>query len=162
MLGGDDTRFERLSPCQRQCLRLVYDRKKSGQIATALGLSVGTIHGYCNDAVRTLGARDRIDAAEQFVAWEKSNESDPLEVQLHNAGVAPAEPVAPIEAIGTAEPGWRRLLPMRLEGSYDNDLGVLARLLWIPLIAVVLAIGFAAIADTVRVASDLVAGARRG
>jgi hypothetical protein len=59
-------------------------------------------------------------------------------------------------------PTWRKLLPIRTEGSTSNDLGIVARLLWIPLLALLFAIGFGMLATAVRVVSDLVAGRGAG
>lgn len=155
MQFSTDARFHRLSPRQRECLRLVYERKRTKEIAILLGLSVGTVGTYCTEAIRILEARDRVDAAEQLHAFEEG--CAPQGVQL--------EPVGVVERSNmTAEPGlptprnWRRLLPFRLSGAAHNDLSPLARLAWIPVLALIFAIGFAVLADTVRLASDIVAG----
>lgn len=53
-----------LSPRQRECLRLVWDRQAtSKEIAGVLGISKSTVDGYISEAVDLLGARDRRDAA---------------------------------------------------------------------------------------------------
>ena len=53
-----------LSPRQRDCLRLVWERQAtSKEIARDLGISKHTVDGYIAEAVELLGARDRRDAA---------------------------------------------------------------------------------------------------
>lgn len=54
----------RLSPRQRECLQLVWERQAtSKEIAIALGISKTTVDGYIREAVELLGAADRRDAA---------------------------------------------------------------------------------------------------
>jgi DNA-binding CsgD family transcriptional regulator len=148
--------FERLSPRMRDCLRLVYDRKTTKQIAVLLGLSQGTVDGYVAEAVRLLGARNRVDAAERLHGHENTP-----------CNPAPQSPrVAPIDEIGGRPEGSsetpRRLpLPIRLQGATDNDLTVLQRIAWIFIIAFGLAIGFGAVASGLHVVSDLVRGVVR-
>ena len=152
-----DHRFERLSPRQRECLRLAYDRKRTKEIAAILGLSVGTVGTYCTEAIRILRARDRVDAAEQLHAFEQGMET-PQKFELDPVGVGKSS-LSP--ATGVSEPAmpmWRKLVPFRPTGAAYNDLSPLARLIWIPIIALVFAVGFGVLADTVRLASDIVAG----
>ena len=151
-----DQRFERLSPRQRECLRLVFARKRTKEIADALGLSVGTVSTYCTEAIRILGARDRIDAAEQLVEYETQTGPSKLEPPSEGVGEAPP-PTATLHP-GTTAPWWRGVGRNRLEGAPHNDLGFFARLICIPLIALVCALAFGMVASSVRVASDLVAG----
>lgn len=147
----------RLSPRQRECLRLVYDRKTSKEIAIALGLSPGTVHTYCAEAVATLGAQNRRHAAEILHGVEHGGGSAaPSEVELDPAGVPSSTPATPSGGHGNVAPDWRRLLPFRLPGAADNDLPIFARLLWIPVLAVLLAIGFGAIVSGLGILSDLV------
>ena len=55
---------DRLSPRQRECLRLVWERQAtSKEIARELGISKTTVDGYIREAVELLGATDRRDAA---------------------------------------------------------------------------------------------------
>lgn len=176
-----DLTFDRLSPRHRDCLRLVYRRKRTKEIAALLGLSPGTVSGYCNEAIRILGARDRIDAAERFAAFEgvdvaaSSPVAPTIPLPLSHEGEVPpsdrhppsgwvVEPTAdrPVKLPTAAVPAWRKLLPIRTEGSTSNDLGIVARLLWIPLLALFFAVGFGMLATAVRVVSDLVAGRGAG
>ena len=171
-----DLTFERLSPRHRDCLRLVYRRKRTKEIAALLGLSPGTVSGYCNEAIRILGARDRIDAAERLAAHEGDEGDVPGSSATPPSSAAAVSFASPsdrhppsgwvagtptdrsVELPTAAVPTWRKLLPIRTEGSTSNDLGIVARLLWIPLLALLFAIGFGMLATAVRVVSDLVAG----
>jgi len=175
-----DLTFERLSPRHRDCLRLVYRRKRTKEIAALLGLSPGTVSGYCNEAIRILGARDRIDAAERFAAHEGDEGDVPGRSATPSSSAAAVPFAAPsddyppsgwvagtptdrsVELPTAATPTWRKLLPIRTEGSTSNDLGIVARLAWIPLLAFLIAVGFGMLATAVRVVSDLVAGRGAG
>jgi two-component system response regulator DesR len=55
----DDPLTER----ERQVLRLSADGLPTANIATALGLSDGTVRNYLSEILGKLGARNRIDAA---------------------------------------------------------------------------------------------------
>lgn len=54
---------ESLTPRQAECLRLVWERQTSKEIAAELGLSKGTVDTYIFEAVAVLGARNRREAA---------------------------------------------------------------------------------------------------
>lgn len=149
--------FERLSPRMRDCLRLVYDRKTTKQIAAVLGLSQGTVDGYVAEAVRLLGARNRVDAAERLHAHENPPISSPCIPDPQSPRVAPRNENGGWPE-GSSEAPRRLPLPIRLQGATDNDLTVLQRIAWIFIIAFGLAIGFGAVASGLHVVSDLVRG----
>jgi two-component system, NarL family, response regulator DesR len=52
-----------LTDRERQVLRLAGEGRTSADIATSLGLSVGTVRNYLSDAISKLGAANRIEAA---------------------------------------------------------------------------------------------------
>ena len=52
-----------LTDRERQVLRLAADGQSSGNIATALNLSEGTVRNYLSEAISKLGAQNRIEAA---------------------------------------------------------------------------------------------------
>ncbi|MFD2138289.1 helix-turn-helix transcriptional regulator [Novosphingobium resinovorum] len=62
--------FERLTPRQRECLRMVYDRLVSKEIAEKLGISSNTVDTYLTEAIAILGARNRRHAAALFHEYE--------------------------------------------------------------------------------------------
>jgi two-component system response regulator DesR len=52
-----------LTDRERQVLRLAGDGRASGDIATELGLSEGTVRNYLSEAISKLGAANRVEAA---------------------------------------------------------------------------------------------------
>jgi two-component system response regulator DesR len=52
-----------LTDRERQVLRLAGDGKASGDIASELGLSEGTVRNYLSEAISKLGAANRVEAA---------------------------------------------------------------------------------------------------
>lgn len=99
--------MDRLSPRQRDCLELVWQRQAtSKEIAAELGISKSTVDGYIAEAVEALGARDRRDAA--AIAYGSSPRA---ESGGHAARVADAlADVAPVAASTNASPAtwpWR-------------------------------------------------------
>lgn len=76
---------------------------------------------------------------------------------------SPSLPQPIVQVIEQIEPmpSWQALLPFR-RGSHHNELSVLVRLFWIFVLAALLAVGFGAVADAIRVISDIVRAAGRG
>lgn len=162
--------YRRLSPRHKQCLRLAYDRRVTKEIAAELNLGVGTVNTYCTEAIAILGARNRRDAAEMLHAYEAApgiaapaatgssaapDAADPFKVQSHSEGVPfTATDTAALRPERAIDP--RSLLPLRRKGAPHNDLGILLRLAWIPLLAILFAIGFGMLATGLRVTSDLI------
>lgn len=70
--------------------------------------------------------------------------------------VAEPEAFSPMEARSTRPFSIAGLLPVRRPGQRSNDLPVVARLLWIPAIAVILAVGFGMLASGLKVLADLI------
>ena len=66
----DELDFERLSPREREILRLVAQSLQSKEIARLLGLSPKTVEMHVLSARRRLGGLSRRDAALTFAAWE--------------------------------------------------------------------------------------------
>lgn len=155
--SADAHRASRLSPRQKQCLRLTYERRTSKEIAATLGLSVGTVNTYITEAVGVLQARNRRDAAELLHACEAAA-SAPDIVKLQSEGVPPLRPSA--AGIGASSGDWRRLLPVRSKGAIGNDLGIFTRIFWSILGGVILATGFGMLAVGMRVLSDLLRALR--
>ena len=63
---------ERLSPRQRECLRLAYQRRTTKEIARELGIRPGTVATYCSEAIAILGADNRRHAAELLHGLERA------------------------------------------------------------------------------------------
>nr|WP_295107398.1 helix-turn-helix transcriptional regulator [uncultured Caulobacter sp.] len=62
--------FEKLTPREREILRLIAAHLQSKEIARALGLSPKTVEMHVLSARRRLSGMSRRDAALAFVAWE--------------------------------------------------------------------------------------------
>ncbi|MGR6329235.1 helix-turn-helix domain-containing protein [Sphingomonas sp. XXL09] len=141
----------RLSPRQAECLRLVYQRRTTKEIAVILGLAPGTVSTYCSEAVALLGARDRRHAAEILHALETapSNQGPQSEGVADEAVIPPTivPPGKPAHPLGPLSPQNR---------DADNDTGVFARLAWILVLAIGLAVGFGSIVSSTRAISDVV------
>lgn len=150
------SRVDQLSPRQRDCLRLVYQRKTTKEIAQALGIMPGTVATYCTEAIAILGARNRRHAAELLHA----HEGTPSEMWPPSEGLPRADPAEPAVVTERAGLWWGALSVMNRDA--DNDLGIIARLIWIFGLAIALAIGFGALASAVRTIGDIVTvGGRR-
>lgn len=141
----------RLSPRHRDCLRLVYQRRTTKEIARELGIAPGTVASYCTEAVAILNADDRRHAAELFHALDTA----PLDDRGASLGVVPQAhpepsppPVArPAHPLGPLAPANR---------DADNDASITARIAWIIALTVGLAIAFGSIVTSVRTISDVV------
>jgi DNA-binding CsgD family transcriptional regulator len=168
----DEPRIDRLSNRHRDVLRGVAALRKSKQIAADLGIAPGTVDGYIAEAVRILGATDRGEAA-RMLAQHELKVSPPLDTPPGQfGGQSPwvvsspqtvteiATPVVEPEAVhdtGIHTPmSLAGLLPIRRAGQRNNDLPVAARLLWIPAIAVILAVGFGMLASGLKVLAELI------
>lgn len=169
-------RFNLLTRRHRECLRGVRELKGSKEIAAELGLGKSTVDGYLTEAVRLLGARNRRDAALMLAEHEASIDQDieneqntyPDKVMPDSARLVAAPEVMPIPSApdgstvggvvsaGHASALPRLNLPIRRRGQHRNDMGLVERLLWIPTIAVGLAIGFGMLATGLDVMTRVI------
>lgn len=85
-----------LSPRQRECLRLVWERRTSKEIAAELGISASTVDGYIKEAIGLLNARDRRDAA--AIVFGVGGITPPDKKGAESSGVAApdAAPIPPV------------------------------------------------------------------
>jgi|GEM_PF-1760531 len=113
----------RLSPRQRECLRLVWERRTSKEIAAELGIGSSTVDGYIKEAIETLGARDRREAA--AIAFRSGPTTPPDKKGPESSGVvaAPPAPIAP--ATSTKTPFWPQ--PNRTRQPDTQSLGQVLR-----------------------------------
>ncbi|MCF8505786.1 MAG: helix-turn-helix transcriptional regulator [Caulobacter sp.] len=72
----DPLAIGRLTPRERECLRLVAEHLHSKEIARRLRISQHTVDGHLNEARRRLGVASRRDAARLLRDWESGH--DPL------------------------------------------------------------------------------------
>jgi DNA-binding CsgD family transcriptional regulator len=146
--------FERLTPRQRACLRLVYDRHISKQIAKKLGISAGTVDTYITDAIATLRAENRRHAAELLHEFERLD-ATPRKLELDSSGVADAADFLPKRDPGPQISISQDLLPFRSKGAFGNDLKASQRIFWTAQVGVALAIGFGMLVVGLEVFSRL-------
>ena len=174
-------RFALLTRRHRECLRGVKALKGSKEIATELGLGKSTVDSYLAEAVRLLGARNRRDAAMALDEYEartdaqandqvpeKQEEATPHKIIPDFTGLdaepSPVPlPMAPDGSTvgGAVQDGHvhaspRLSLPVRRQGQTRNDMSMAERLLWVPTIAVALAIGFGMLATGLDVMTRVI------
>ena len=74
--SGDNLSFERLTPREREILRLIAQHRQSKEIARLLRLSPKTVEMHVLSARRRLAGLGRRDAALAFIAWETDPGND--------------------------------------------------------------------------------------
>ncbi|WP_168371729.1 helix-turn-helix domain-containing protein [Sphingomonas sp. Leaf357] len=122
--------IDQLSPRQRECLRLVWDRQAtSKEIAIALGISKSTVDGYIAEAVEQLGARDRREAAAMAFGDLPRAASGGDAARVSGASRPDAVPALSMEASAMSRP-W----PSR--HRQRNSLTLTQTLGWIATIAI--------------------------
>lgn len=68
--GPSSCRFDRLTEAQRACLRLVYRRMTSKDIARELGVTHHAVDMRLRHAMQTLSVHSRVEAARLFAEFE--------------------------------------------------------------------------------------------
>ncbi|MGE7205307.1 LuxR C-terminal-related transcriptional regulator [Sphingomonas sp. NPDC019816] len=130
---------ESLSPRQLECLRHVWERRISKEIARELGISKTTVDGYIAEAVQALGAKDRREAAAMVFLECPPDRigGDPARVDgsVHfgEVGEPETEP-EPAQSVSRIVHGLG--LPLATGGQKRNDLSALATVFWIFALAV--------------------------
>ncbi|MDE8652256.1 response regulator transcription factor [Novosphingobium album (ex Liu et al. 2023)] len=148
-------RLERLSPRQQQCLRLVYERRTSKEIALELGLGTGTVDAYLKEAIAVLGARNRRHAAELLHAHDEKTCS-PGKLGAETLGVGTSGDGEAERFQDGRSSNWTSLLPYRPHGANGNDLKPLYRVFWIGQIGIACATGFGMLVVGLEVLSRLI------
>lgn len=97
---GRTAKLARLTPQERECLRLVAEQRSSKEIANALGISKASVDTYCNRARAKLGVASRRDAARMVRAAEPPPPA---------AAAAAPQPAPPPQADAWAGGGALRL-----------------------------------------------------
>lgn len=153
-MGAAD--FDRLSEYQRECLRRTFRHQTSKEIARDLDRSKYAIDQAIERAVRILGATSRIEAAQALARYEGASDriaGDPVDL----APTVPAAsiPQPAVRTAGSRGPAFR--LPLRRQGEDGNTLGIGARIAWLIILPIALAIGFGMLANGLKLVSDVVA-----
>jgi DNA-binding CsgD family transcriptional regulator len=127
MVDRVSTAFEKLTPREREILRLIAAHLQSKEIARALGLSPKTVEMHVLSARRRLSGMSRRDAALAFVAWEGDDpgndyrkQPDAL-VELPEPSLSDREIGSGDERATTSEPN---IQPSRGAGLLRGELGL--------------------------------------
>jgi len=114
MVDRVSTAFEKLTPREREILRLIAAHLQSKEIARALGLSPKTVEMHVLSARRRLSGMSRRDAALAFVAWEGGDPGNDYRKRPSDLAALPDPPLSDRE-IGSGheqtsldEPGVRQ------------------------------------------------------
>jgi DNA-binding CsgD family transcriptional regulator len=164
--------IDRLTEQQRTCLRHVYAHRTSKEIAPLLGIEPGSVDQHIKAAMRTLGVGDRRTAARLLAEHEADQDGaalplhedyQPLVYQSPGL-VPPVDPGKfglPIEGGTQLSSGWSGeamreeqarftivapggapTLPLPIGNRRPGDLGWVARLGWVVVIAIGVALAF--------------------
>lgn len=145
-------RVETLSARERDCLRLVFERRVTKEIADQLDLRDGTVFRYLYTAQRKLGAANRRQAAEWLAAVEGGAIVSPPRKTWFDRIVSGLASLA-----GVTPERIRMWLPVRPPGAKNNVLSLTARAIWPIALAVATAVGFGMLAVGADVVSRLLA-----
>lgn len=173
----DSKRIARLTEQQRACLRHVYAHLTSKEIAPIMGIEPGSVDQHIKAAMKTLGVGDRRTAARIFAEYEGRDESPVVSYPPpHPQPQSPTDPynfVPPIvsgwqphESAGgsmreeqaffrVATPSGSPTFQFPIGSSKPGDLNWLARLGWIAVIAIGVALAFGALVSAIEALSRL-------
>jgi DNA-binding CsgD family transcriptional regulator len=174
----DSKRIARLTEQQRACLRLVYAHLTSKEIAPLMGIEPGSVDQHIKAAMKTLGVGDRRSAARIFAEHDTEPPVQPLVYQPPDIEPRPDSFtfVPPIESgwqssglpggamreqqasFRVATPGGAPTLPFSVGTVRPGDLGWRARLMWIAVIAIGVAVAFGALVSAMEALGRLTRG----
>jgi DNA-binding CsgD family transcriptional regulator len=121
-----DERIAKLSPRERECLRLVPRLRTSKAISIVMQVQPDTVDQYIKRAMAKLAAADRFVAAEMLAADEVEQDIDPSHPSGHRmAGLAATAVDAPSDG-PLATDGTERLESLheaRSDFTYDHVVG---------------------------------------
>ena len=109
MVQSVSTAFEKLTPREREILRLIAGHLQSKEIARALNLSPKTVEMHVLSARRRLSGMSRRDAALAFVAWEAGDPGNDYRKQPDGLAALPQLPPSGREAGGDQDSAARAL-----------------------------------------------------
>jgi DNA-binding CsgD family transcriptional regulator len=158
----DPHRIARLTEQQRTCLRFVYAHMTSKEIAPLLGIEPGSVDQHIKAAMRVLGVGDRRAAARILAEHEaaagvqplvyqpsdiappadSSTFGPPIESGWHSSGLSGGAMREEQASFRVAAPGGAPTLPFPIGTTRPNDLSWSARLGWIVVIMMVIALTF--------------------
>jgi DNA-binding CsgD family transcriptional regulator len=174
----DSKRIARLTEQQRACLRYVYAHLTSKEIAPLMGIEPGSVDQHIKAAMKTLGVSDRRTAARIFAKYDPAEPVQPLVYQPSDIAPAPDSFtfVPPIESgwqssglsggamreqqasFRVATSGGAPTLPFSVGTTKPGDLNWAARLAWIAVIAIGVALAFGALVSAMEALGRLTRG----
>ncbi len=118
-----DERIAKLSPRERECLRLVPRLRTSKAISPVMQVQPDTVDQYIKRAMAKLDAADRFVAAEMLAAHEAEQGPDPSHRSGHRSAVLAATPETapsdePLVTVGTGR--HEGLQEARSDFAYDR------------------------------------------
>ncbi|KTT67086.1 helix-turn-helix domain-containing protein [Sphingomonas sanguinis] len=106
-----EDRFDKLSERQRECLRLVFQHRKSAEIAALLGLSARYVDNLLIEAKNIVDVSSRAEAAVLFAAYESGVESShPVINPATQASIWPLPMPVPNSTSPVNHLTWRQVL----------------------------------------------------
>ncbi|MBB4153122.1 DNA-binding CsgD family transcriptional regulator [Sphingomonas jinjuensis] len=126
-----------MTPRAHECMRLVWERKKSREIAAELGISKSTVDGYIGAAVEELGARDRREAAVMLFGPPRTESGGDL-TPLFAGPIADASMPTSTDEQPAARPWRSRYQPL-------NTFSLKQTAIWVAVIAAGLIVALAMI-----------------
>lgn len=166
----DDVQFDKLTDAQRACLRRVYQLQTSKDIARELGISPHTVDQRLRIAARTLGVATRIEAARLLASYEQNDRTLYQPLVYEPLDIAPDDDLRPgaRRAVGEKSAAEYELnetarerqlhyqsfvpeqhrsitIPIPLDLSDENKLGIWSRVAWIVFITIAVALSFGAV-----------------
>jgi DNA-binding CsgD family transcriptional regulator len=174
----DPNRISRLTEQQRACLRYVYAHLTSKEIAPLMGIEPGSVDQHIKAAMKTLEVGDRRTAARILAEHEERDEAPAVVYPPLN----PSSPAGPYNFVPPIVSGWQPhdpagssmreeqaffrvatptgtpTFPLPFSASKPGDLNWTARLMWIAVIAIGVALAFGALVSAIEALGRLTQG----
>jgi DNA-binding CsgD family transcriptional regulator len=166
----DPNRIARLTEQQRACLRYVYTHLTSKEIAPLMGIEPGSVDQHIKAAMKTLDVPDRRTAARVLAEHEAREDIQPLvyprldtfgppiESGWEPGGLSGGAMREQQASFRVAMSGGAPTLPLPIGTTRPGDLNWLARLAWIAVIAIGVALAFGALVSGIEALGRLTRG----
>ncbi|MES2058132.1 MAG: helix-turn-helix transcriptional regulator [Pseudomonadota bacterium] len=155
-----ESRFDRLTLRQKDCLRLVAQGYTSKEIGRELGISYSTVDNHLLAATQALGAGSRAEAARLFMrnapVTMAAETDDSSGQQLPRQPQTLAVPPFVVDPLPQQHRGWQGIMSRLVPpiGGRDNDLTSSQRLLAVARIAFFAVLAFVACIMIIRMSFE--------